>query len=120
MSEGWPSLAGRRWGDTLTLVVWMSRAAMPRAPRDWSSRSMAWLFWASAWAAVAARVTTPVVISAMSGGAVAAPAPDTVTVEGRRGIPYGPAIGAHADSARASVRSEERRVGKECRSRGSP
>ena len=46
---------------------------------------MAWLFWASAWAAVGARVTTPVVISAMSGGAVAVPAPDTVTVESRRG-----------------------------------
>ena len=58
---------------------------------------MAWLFWASAWAAVAARVTTPVVISAMSGGAAAVPAPDTVTVESRRGIPSGPAIGAHAD-----------------------
>ena len=108
MSAGWPSFAGRRWGDTLTFVVWMSRAAMPRAPRDWSSRSMAWLFWARAWAAVAARVTTPVVISAMSGGAAAVPAPDTVTVESRRGIPSGPAIGAHADSARASMSSRAR------------
>jgi len=65
------------------LVVWMSRGATPSAPRAWRSRSIAWLFAASACAAVGAWVTTPVVTSAISGAADTVPTPATVTVDVR-------------------------------------
>src|SRR5262249_57658281 len=66
------------WGERLMAVVWTSRSAMPSAAMAFSTLSIVVLFSASACAAVAAWVTTPVVTSAMSGRADTAAVPVTV------------------------------------------
>ena len=53
----------------------VARGHAQRVPSDCSTCSMAWLLAARAWAAVGACVTTPEVISAMSGAAVTVPVP---------------------------------------------
>src|SRR6266436_1825641 len=87
----------------LTVVVWMSRSAMPSAASALSTCAIAALFWLMAWEAVAACVITPAFTSAVSGGLETAPEPTTV-IEGAGSSAeiFGETMGVAARSTRVA------------------